>query len=119
MKGRENVYVCPVCQGFTVTVDVDEGVTPAFIDCRASGNERDCLGMAASSFYPEGPRPAHIPPPAWEWYKPTITEARAEDRKFSGMADPARRGGLFLRRRQTRQEGARQADSSGLNEVYP
>jgi len=28
---RENVYTCPKCHGHTVTVDVDEGVTPLTI----------------------------------------------------------------------------------------
>lgn len=74
---RINVYTCPECKGFTTTIDVDEGVTPATLNCRASGKEGDCKGMAMSSMYPKGPRPAHIPAPAWEWYKPSKEEIAA------------------------------------------
>jgi len=99
LVGRENVYVCTRCHGLTVTIDVDAGTTPFAIDCRASGRRGDCRALAHSSFYPEGPRPTHIPPPAWEWYKPSDVEARRADKKAPGMLDHARRGGLFLRPR--------------------
>ena len=39
-----NVYVCQKCGGLTVTVDVDEGVTPFMLGCRATGKESDCDG---------------------------------------------------------------------------
>lgn len=61
---RENVYTCLKCRGFTVTLDVDEGVTSFMLNCRASGREGDCDGMAVSAMYPKGPRPPHIPEPA-------------------------------------------------------
>lgn len=28
---RENAYWCSKCKGYTVTVDVDDGVTPMFL----------------------------------------------------------------------------------------
>lgn len=93
---RENVYTCPKCRGYTVTVDVDEGVTPFLLDCRASGREADCDGMARSAMYPQGPRPAHIPEPAWEWFKPT---GKAYKRLSPAMKDHVDRGGLDIRRR--------------------
>jgi len=66
------------------------------LGCRASGNEGDCPGMAASQFYPRGPRPPHIPPPAWEWYKPDTSELSRSSRE---MREHAEKGGLFLRKR--------------------
>lgn len=94
-KGRENVYTCQICGGFTVTVDRDHGVTPMFLDCRASAG---CKGMAVSSGYPPGPRPPHIPAPAWEWYRPSPKETAKLERKQPGMAEHVRKGGLAIRR---------------------
>jgi hypothetical protein len=97
---RENVYVCEKCGGFTVTIDVDEGVTPFMIRCRAKdvvGNDAilpGCKGNAVSSFYPEGPRPSHIQEPAWEWYAPSSTEFESLD---SATKDHVYSGGLILR----------------------
>lgn len=94
-NGRENAYRCRDCGGLTVTIDVDDGVTPMFLACRASGREGDCPGTAGSMMYPQGPRPAHIPEPAWEWFRPrTVQGLDAETR------DHVQRGGLLLRRRQ-------------------
>lgn len=93
LVGRENVYTCQKCGGFTVTVDVDDGVTPMFMGCRAKKN---CDGYAGSAMYPPGPRPQHVPAPAWEWYRPA-PEA------LSGLTvserDHVEGGGLLLRRR--------------------
>lgn len=94
-KGRENVYTCPDCGGYTVTVDRDEGTTPAFLDCRARVG---CKGMAASAWYPSGPRPGHIPPPAWEWYRPDAAETKRLKRKWFGAWEHVRAGGLLLRK---------------------
>jgi hypothetical protein len=96
-KGKENVYTCDKCGGMTVTVDVDEGVTPFTLICRASGREGDCDGRAYSSMYPNGPRPPHIPEPSWEWYRPD-----AEEMKFlsGAMREHVERGGLEIRRRE-------------------
>lgn len=93
---RENVYTCAKCKGYTVTVDLDEGVTPMFLDCRASGREGDCGGVAVSAMYPKGPRPAHIPAPAWEWFKPTGADY---ERLSPAMKERVDQGGLDLRKR--------------------
>lgn len=106
MKGEENVYTCQKCGCFTVTIDTDEGVTPFMLDCRASGREGDCDGMAESAFYPKGPRPAHIPAPSWEWYKverwEVIGEHRVETREYHnldpGLKDHVDKGGLLIRK---------------------
>ncbi len=96
MIDRENVYVCRECGGHTVTIDIDEGVTPFLLGCRASGREGDCKGKAESAFYPKGPRPAHIPAPSWEWYKP----APDEYKWLSGpIKDHVDQGGLLIRKR--------------------
>ena len=104
MKGAINVYVCEY-NCLTVTVDRDEGVTPFMIGCKSrSRKDRPikadkldskgfCIGTARSSFYPKGPKPAHIPEPGWEWVLPTQEEieqiikdapkdAEAEIRKY-------------------------------------
>ena len=93
---RENVYTCPKCHGFTVTVDVDEGVTPMFLKCRASGSEGDCDGNAVSAMYPKGPRPSYVPAPSWEWFKPT---GKAYKKLSPAMKDHVDRGGLDIRKR--------------------
>lgn len=97
-RSRENVYVCPDCEGYTVTVDVDEGTTPMFLNCRASGGEGDCPGMAVSSMYPSGPRPAHIPAPAWEWFR---LDAAALPAMSLAMQEHVRAGGLEIRRKES------------------
>ena len=94
---RVNVYTCPECSGHTVTIDVDEGVTPMFLGCRASGEEGDCKGSAQSAGYPKGPRPAHIPAPAWEWYKPSKEEIAAMPKEYRSHYE---NGGLSIRKRQ-------------------
>lgn len=93
MKGAVNVYTCPVCAGETVTIDVDEGVTPFMLRCRATAG---CHGMAQSSFY--RPRTGHGEP-TWEWYRPTPKQARSAG---LAMRDHAEKGGLFIRRREAK-----------------
>lgn len=63
---RINVYQCKNSH-LTVTVDVDEGVTPFMISCKTPL----CNSSANSSFYPKGPKPSNIPDPQWEWALPT------------------------------------------------
>ena len=93
---RENAYVCPKCKAPTVTVDVDDGVTPMFLGCRATPG---CDGMAQSSMYPKEPRPPWVPEPAWEWYRPTLKQAKKKEARYPGTLDHVRRGGLLLRPR--------------------
>lgn len=97
---RINVYVCQVCGGHTVTVDVDEGVTPFMIGCRRQqGPRRQCKGIAQSSFYQRVP--LHIGEPQWEWYRPTDEQLK---NIYSGdsleqMREHVAKGGLDLRGR--------------------
>lgn len=84
---RINVYRCEYgCN--TVTIDVDDGVTPFMIGCRSrSTPERPiedkyldadgfCTGSATSCFYPKTPLPSYFPQPKWEWFKPTESDLR-------------------------------------------
>ncbi len=61
------------------------------LDCRATPG---CGGMATSSMYPRGPRPAHIPAPTWEWYRPNL--AAFPDLK-PWERDHVAQGGALLR----------------------
>ena len=96
VHGSENVYTCPECGGLTVTVDIDVGVTPFLLGCRASGREGDCGGLAESAFYPAGKRPSHIPEPVWEWYRPTDAEV---EKMSPAMQEHIHAGGLDIRLR--------------------
>lgn len=82
-----NIYLCEYnCH--TVTVDVDKGVTPFMIKCRAksrpdrplkpalTGKDGECIGNAKSCFYPKGPKPPHIQEPTHEWRIPTESELK-------------------------------------------
>lgn len=63
-----NAYKCRECGGLTVTIDVDSGVTPALLACRATPG---CNGMAVSSGYPASDPPPHIMAKLrWEWRLP-------------------------------------------------
>jgi len=90
---RVNVYTCQKCGAYTVTVDVDYGVTPFMLKCRTT---EGCEGFGHSSFYPTGPKPVRIPEPSWEWYKPSEQEASTLDPQ---TLDHVELGGLILRPR--------------------
>jgi hypothetical protein len=97
---RLNAYTCSTCGGKTVTIDIDDGVTPFMLNCRASGKASGgCPGTAQSAMYRVNP--ATIGEPAWEWYKPT----EAATRKLSaGMQEHVRSGGLLIRKREPHDE---------------
>lgn len=119
--GREpliNVYKCEY-NCLTVTVDVDEGVTPFMISCRSrsrpdrplkpelTGADGFCIGTANSSFYPRGPKPPWISEPKWEWYLPNETELEAEcaaePESRNSIIAHVKNGGLMLRPRTNRE----------------
>lgn len=102
---RINAYGCQYgCN--TVTVDVDKGVTPFMIKCKAksrpdrplrpelTGADGECIGAAQSCFYPKTPLPAHLPAPTHEWYRPTNLDGLND-----GELEHVKRGGLLLRER--------------------
>jgi hypothetical protein len=92
---RVNVYTCRKCRKETWTVDVDEGVTPFMLGCRAT---KGCDGMAESSFYP-GWAGAFLHRVKWEWYKPTEEEAKQQERQYPGSLHHWEQGGLSIRPR--------------------
>lgn len=95
--GRVNAYRCDECKGLTVTIDVDAGVTPMFLACRASGQPGDCEGRAMSMGYPPGDPPNFVMEKlAWEWFRPTRLELLKHNAE---VRDHVARGGLLLRRR--------------------
>lgn len=68
--GAMNWFSCEVCDGLTVTINQDIGITPDIIDCRASGKVNDCPGLARSAFYPTTPLPERRAYAVFRWYRP-------------------------------------------------
>ena len=94
--GAVNAWKCDKCGQLTVARHVDEGVTPMFLACRASGDLEGCDGQAVSSGYPAAPIPDRILTRLeWEWYKPGVMERMGMS---LAMQDHISRGGLALRR---------------------
>lgn len=94
-KPRINGYICTSddCKRVTITVDVDDGVTPFMIRCPG------CKSTAVSCMYPtSGPVPP-VESATLEWYKPDEKEMR---RMHPANLDHVRRGGLLLRKRTDR-----------------
>ena len=95
---RTNAYFCKSCRKVTITVDVNEGVTPMFIQCIY------CKDMASSFMYQlpgcmrfsyEGGRMTPLKADL-EWYKPT----KEEIKKLSkGEKEHVNKGGLLSRKR--------------------
>lgn len=86
-KGRKNIYTCEECGGHIVTVDLEEGVTPFMVGCRAT---EGCEGMMKSSMYRVFDQTMATD---HEWYKPGINQALS-----TGEADHVNNGGLLLRK---------------------
>lgn len=90
-KGKKNVYTCGHCGAKTVTIDVDEGVTPFMIDCD------ECGKLMTSSFYKvdQDLEPTH------EWYRPNEEKRKQLATSLAGFAllrEYVDRGGLILRK---------------------
>lgn len=97
-RGEINGWRCSTCLRVTYYVHVDDGVTPMFMACRASGKDPgpdSCGGMGASLMYPSALPPAHVVAAVqWEWYKPTFIELEGMD---AGAREHVGRGGLLAR----------------------
>ena len=97
-KPRINGWTCDTCGKTTYCVELDEGVTPMFLACRAEGvDPRDavCKGRGTSLMYPDAaPPPYVLAAVRWEWFRPS---PRAVRRMEPGMRDHIERGGLDLR----------------------
>lgn len=95
---RRNAYFCKSCRKVTLTVDVDEGVTPMFIPCFHCKNE-----MANSFMYQlpgclrfDFTNGVNILPADLEWYKPSDQEMSKLSR---GEREHVLKGGLLSRKR--------------------
>lgn len=73
--GDKNLYRCQKCGKSIVTIDLDEGVTPFMIECRAT---LGCDGDMYSSLYKLNPLQKAIPP-SYEWFKPTSFDHYSEE----------------------------------------
>lgn len=82
------MYRCRKCGGQIVTMDVDQGVTPFLIGCRA---DADCDGNMESSFYRIPNNPRNIV--NFIWRKATAKEITRMD---GWSQQHAEQGGLFL-----------------------
>ena len=92
-RPKENSYRCEKCRILIVTVDVDDGVTSAFIECSEFGR-KNCTGTMASSFYMMS---EEMPKATYEWYRPrSAKEIREVD---ANALDHIQRGGLLIRKR--------------------
>lgn len=88
-KRRLNLYVCMECRKSICTIDRDEGVTPMFLNCRATPG---CRGTMHSAGYPEEMPEYSLP--TWEWYRP---DEKVILRMTPEMQEHIRSGGLDLR----------------------
>jgi hypothetical protein len=96
-QGAINAYKCNTCLKCVLTVDMDRGVTPMFMGCKAT---EGCNGTSNSAGYPKTSPPLEsLDRPKYEWYRP---EANAlglfhEDQQVD---EYIRRGGLLLRKKE-------------------
>ena len=89
-KGKINVYGCQTCGGKIVTIDLDKGITPFMIGCKATP---ECDGDMYSSFY----NVDQSLEAEYEWYRPkSVEHYPAEHRKM--MQDHIDKGGLDMRK---------------------
>jgi hypothetical protein len=94
---RRNAYFCKGCRKVTITVDIDEGVTPMFIQCPY------CKEMANSFMYQvpgcmrfDFSKGISVLPADYEWYKPNEKETLMLSKS---EADHVFKGGLLMRKR--------------------
>ena len=95
-QGRLNAYRCPACRRCTITIDLDAGVTPSTLTCRATDG---CEGTGFSLFYPLPEAwPDGIPTtPGWEWYRPGERQLARLRRRDPEAYEHVVKGGLLLR----------------------
>jgi hypothetical protein len=89
-------WLCPSCGADEPSLKCWRCGTVSRPVAATGAREGDCDGWATSAMYPKGPRPPHIPPPAWEWYKPTGADY---DKLPPAMKEHVDSGGLDIRKR--------------------
>jgi len=80
-----NRYTCKNCGRSVVTIDREMGVTPMFLNCRATAG---CSGDMSSAMYR-----SVVVEPTFEWRKPTPDEYKEMPR---AMKDHIDMGGLAI-----------------------
>jgi hypothetical protein len=88
--GARNAYRCKECGRYSVTVHVDQGVTPLFLRCLREG----CEGQSVSAMYPPEPWPKGLGEATHEWYRP---DAKQMKKLTPGELQHVKQGGLLLR----------------------
>lgn len=83
--GMKNRYVCDTCGKDVITVNIDDGVTPFMILCKATPG---CRGAMRSSFYQV---PQELPA-QFEWFRPESFKGYSR-----AMREHFENGGLDLR----------------------
>ena len=73
-RGRVNIYTCRICGKEHVTINLADGVTPMFIQCRNWVDR--CEGTAVSAGY----RVDQNLMPEFVWYKPTEEQIKKLDK---------------------------------------
>lgn len=93
MRPKKNIYTCPAGHD-TITVDVDEGVTPMMLRCRqrVADGKHNCTEMARSHFYNLTPEELKRDP-EYEWFKPASLKGLSPQ-----MKEHVKMGGLELRK---------------------
>ena len=92
-KGKKNIYTCDKCKGHIVTVDIDRGVTPFMVECKAT---LGCKGMMKSSMYCVFDQDMRAD---YEWYRPSAVKPHLQH-----YVD---QGGLLFRKARSPQETIR------------
>ena len=85
---RRNAYFCKKCRRITLTVDIDEGVIPMFINCF------HCFAPMATSFMYQLPGCLLIDLKVdIEWYRPKLKDCKKYEKEH------VKKGGLLYRNR--------------------
>jgi hypothetical protein len=96
-RGEINGWTCDKCGGMTYVIHVDDGVTPFYLACRASGDLDHCDGMGRSLFYPSAAPPPHVLAAVrWEWHTPG-PEEKTRLLLEPEVLEHVEKGGLLLR----------------------
>jgi hypothetical protein len=86
-KGEKNSYTCQACGKSIVTIDIDDGVTPFMLACRATPG---CAGIMRSGFYVSVDQAAE---PDYEWFMPKSLKGYPRE-----MVEHFKQGGLDIRK---------------------
>jgi hypothetical protein len=89
-KNKINTYKCSKGH-ITVTIDIDEGVTPMMLRCRQRDDDgkHNCTEFATSNFYTSDQSLI----PEYEWFKPASLKGYSKE-----MKEHLKMGGLEIRK---------------------